>query len=118
MFTNTFSLGKWAENQACNILLSKGYKILTKNFRSKFGEIDIVALHQNTLVFVEVKARQNTKFGYPEEAVTNIKIQKIIKTANYYMLVKKPAIQKMKIEVFSLIYSQNKIVSYKIIQVI
>lgn len=67
-------------------LQNKGYKILETNFTSRFGEIDIIALYEDTLIFVEVKARKNTEFGYPREYVTTSKTKKIISTANYYLL--------------------------------
>jgi putative endonuclease len=77
-------LGKLGENLALRYLKSKGYCILTRNFHSKFGEIDIIALHQEDLVFIEVKTRWGQSFGSPQEAITPWKIQKIVKTGQYF----------------------------------
>lgn len=78
------NLGKQGENLAVRHLKRNKYKILEKNFRSKFGEIDIIAQEGDFLVFVEVKTRWSEKFGSPEEAITPWKIKRVIKTGQYY----------------------------------
>lgn len=83
---STVRLGKLGEQIALGLLRKKGYKILDKNFRSRFGEIDIVAEDRGVLVFVEVKTRWSKKFGNPEEAVTPWKLRAIAKTGDYYKL--------------------------------
>lgn len=83
---STLDLGKVGEDLACQLLQKHGYRILTRNFRSKFGEIDIVAQEKDTLVFVEVKTRWSKAFGPPEEAITPWKIKAIIKTGQYFKL--------------------------------
>ncbi|MBI4078855.1 MAG: YraN family protein [Candidatus Levybacteria bacterium] len=80
------------ENLACNYLKRKGYRIIERNFRKGYGEIDIVALHPaglgqaQVLVFVEVKTRTSDLFGPPLEAITPWKIRTLVKTAQYYKL--------------------------------
>lgn len=83
---STVRAGKLGEQIALQVLRKKGYKILHQNFRSRFGEIDIVAEDRGVLVFVEVKARWSQKFGNPEEAVTPWKLRSIAKTGDYYKL--------------------------------
>ena len=78
------SLGRKGEKLAEKHLKSKGYKILSRNFRSHFGEIDIIAVKRNKLVFFEVKTRWSRKFGSPESAITPLKIKRMIKTAYYF----------------------------------
>jgi putative endonuclease len=109
--------GKIAEDFAANLLLSKGYKILERNFRSKFGEIDIIAKEGGSLVFVEVKARWSKNFGSPEDAVTPQKLYKIQKTAEYFSLLHKGLPVKERIEVVALEIEGSKVVSSKIIAV-
>lgn len=75
------------EETACRFLLKKGYKILERNFRRGYGEIDIIALHENILVFVEVKTRSSDKFGTPFEAITQTKLRLLVKGANFYKYV-------------------------------
>lgn len=57
---------------------------MERNFRCRQGEIDIIAKEEETLLFVEVKYRSDTAYGYPSEAVTWKKQNKILYTANYY----------------------------------
>lgn len=110
-------LGKLAEDFASKFISSKGYVILDRNFKSRFGEIDIIALDGDTLVFVEVKARWSKKFGAPEEAVTPQKISKIIKTGEYYSILKPNLPKKLRIDVVALEIAGNNIVSSKLIKV-
>ncbi len=81
--------GKEAEEAACVFLKKRDYTILERNFRTRFGEIDIIARHGETLVFTEVKARKNNKKGSPREAVGFAKQQKIRSTASYFLRQKK-----------------------------
>lgn len=80
------SRGKKGEDAATEFLRKKGYKILERNFRTQFGEVDLIAREDNVLVFIEVKTRQSTKYGMPEESVTPRKIASIIRTGQYYKL--------------------------------
>lgn len=77
--------GKDGEERACNYVKSKKYKILERNYRCPYGEIDIIAKYSNTLVIIEVKCRKSVKFGKGYEAVNYTKQQKIIKTAQHYI---------------------------------
>lgn len=79
------SLGFDGEKIACEYLKDKGYRILTRNYHSRFGEIDIVAQDKKTLVFVEVKTRSNTQYGTALEAINFYKLRKIIKTSQFYI---------------------------------
>lgn len=77
--------GKLGEAKATEYLKSKGYKILVQNFKTKIGEIDIIASKDNFVVFVEVKARKNSDFGLPREAVNYYKQRKIRMVATQYL---------------------------------
>ncbi len=79
-------LGKTGETIASNYLQKKGYRIIDRNFKARYGELDIICIHKNTLVFVEVKTRIGTEFGLPEESVTPKKLREVIQTAQYYIL--------------------------------
>lgn len=78
-------LGVQGENAASSYLLKKGYQILDRNFRIRGGEVDIIALKENVVVFVEVKTRENTAFGGPIVAVTPKKLHDIRRTAEFYL---------------------------------
>lgn len=79
------NIGLWGEDKAVEFLKAKNYTILARNYHSRFGEIDIIAKKQNTIIFVEVKTRKNTAFGFPAEFVNYQKQQKIMKTAQLYI---------------------------------
>lgn len=114
----TSKWGKLAEDYACNLLIRNSYCLVERNFRSKFGEIDIVATKDNTLIFVEVKARWSTKFGAPEEAVTRQKLWKIKRTGEFYSLTHPILPKKLRIDVVSIVIEDGYIASEKIIPVV
>lgn len=86
---NNRQLGIGGESIACEYLENKGYKIIERNYSCKLGEIDLIVRKGNILAFVEVKARDNTKFGLPIEAITKSKVGKIVATAKLYLVSKK-----------------------------
>jgi putative endonuclease len=77
--------GAHGEDIAIDYLRRKGYTILDRNWRSGHKEIDIVARHDDTVVFVEVKARANTFYGNPEDAVTRRKMHLLVLAADAYL---------------------------------
>jgi putative endonuclease len=78
-------IGTKYEKIAAEYLLSKGYTVRHHNYRSKLGEIDIVAQINGMTVFVEVKYRKTNLYGRPSQAVNYKKQQRIILTAKYYL---------------------------------
>lgn len=78
-------LGLKGEVTATNYLISKGYKIIEKNYRTKFSEVDLIALYGDFLVFIEVKTRTSKQFGMPREAVGYEKQRKYVMTAEFYL---------------------------------
>jgi len=79
----SLKIGLEAEEKVAKYLLKNGYKILKRNFHSKFGEIDIIAKKDNILSFIEVKYSKNYD---PIYRITPAKIQKIIKTIDYFFM--------------------------------
>ena len=77
--------GSQGENIAVSFLEKQGYIVLARNYRQRFGEIDIVAEDQGVLVFVEVKTRKNDRYGSPFEAVDFRKQQKLSMMAQDYI---------------------------------
>lgn len=82
---NNLEKGLFGENQATKYLVSKGYRIIDRNYRTKIGEIDIIATKSQLLIFVEVKTRTNNNYGYPYEAVNRRKQEKIVKNSLLYI---------------------------------
>jgi putative endonuclease len=81
------NLGKRAEDLASRELVSRGYQILQRRFRTQYGEIDIVARDGGTLVFVEVRARAGEDYGSAEDSITARKIWRMTRMAQAYLMV-------------------------------
>jgi putative endonuclease len=79
-------LGKTGEDLACRELCRQGYAILARRYRTRYGEIDIVARDGSTIVFVEVKARTDDRYGNPLEAITLHKQARITAMAQDYVV--------------------------------
>lgn len=79
------SLGRHGEELACRHLAENGYRIIGRNYRTRLGEIDIIAEEQGTLVFVEVKTRSSGRFCDPVEAVGRAKCRQISRVALEYL---------------------------------
>lgn len=89
VFMKNKEIGKLGESAMESYLASQNYRIFNRNFSSRYGEIDIIAIDMSAsppeLVFIEVKSRSNDFFGAPQEAVDFRKRQKILKTALYFL---------------------------------
>ena len=79
------AFGRFGENIAEKFLKSKGIKIIGRNVRTPFGEIDIIGEEKGKIYFVEVKTRSNSNFGLPVEGVTKQKKSHMVKSAMFYM---------------------------------
>ena len=77
-------IGKWGEQAAAEFLLERGYVIVAQNFRTPYGEIDLVARQGEITIFIEVKTRTSNSMGLPEESITPRKRQHMISAAEYY----------------------------------
>jgi putative endonuclease len=85
MQTPTQQYGKKSENDAVRYLKKNGYRIIEKNYRTRLGEIDIIAKDDETIVFVEVKARRSTRYGHPKWAITPKKKRNMSMVALHYL---------------------------------
>ncbi len=82
-------LGREGEDRAAMFLSKRGYKILERNYKTRLGEIDLIALHEGVIVFIEVKTRTSDAYGAPELAVNPRKQQRMVKAALGYLKYKK-----------------------------
>ena len=83
---NNIEKGKLGEEIALKYIISKGGKVIERNYRTKIGEVDLIVRLNGELVFVEVKSRSNINYGYPSESVDYKKKRKITNVAKYYIL--------------------------------
>ena len=88
MTRESLKYGEEAETFALSFLKKKGYDILERNFKTRFGEIDLVARDNNTIVFIEVKARKSPLFGGPAGALTAVKKARLGRLAAFYLKTK------------------------------
>ncbi len=86
---NKRELGSKYELRAAEFLKQNGYSILEKNYRCRFGEIDLIGRSEGYLCFIEVKYRSDSGYGFPSEAVDLRKIRRICRTALSYISFKK-----------------------------
>jgi putative endonuclease len=88
-------LGRRGEDRAAAFLLAKGFEIIARNWRCHAGEIDLIAVKEGDIRFVEVKTRRTTAYGLPEEAITPTKLDRMRRTADTWL---EEAKQSQKIE--------------------
>jgi putative endonuclease len=100
-------VAKKGEDLASNYLKKKGYKIIERNFRQGYGEIDIIATHKDTLVFVEVKTRRNKSFGTPLESITPWKLKALVKTAMFYKSINPILPELLRIDALSVVLKKD-----------
>ena len=108
MFKSNLELGKFGEAQAVKFLKQNRYKILKLNYKTKIGEIDIIALDQDIICFIEVKTRKSERFGLPCEAVTNFKQKQIANSALIFLKTNKLLDKNARFDIISIIYSGGK----------
>lgn len=89
LFFKTKIIGNLGENASAKYLKKKRYRILDRNYKTKFGEIDIIAEKNDVICFIEVKTRRNKQYGEARDAVDIYKQRKIISVAEYYIMSKK-----------------------------
>jgi len=115
-------IARIGEEEAASFLQKKGYKIIERNFRKGYGEIDIIAIdpsthstssgqarsgQADTLVFVEVKTRISINFGTPFEAITPWKLKSLVKTAQFYKSLHPALPQSLRIDAVSVKLSDD-----------
>ena len=101
--------GKIGENIAKKYLISLGMTIICSNYRTKFGEIDIIAKLENKIIFVEVKSRMSKDYGLACEAVDYKKIGKITSVANHYLLTNNIKNCEIRFDVIEVYFNEEKI---------
>ena len=109
MTINNRTKGANGEKIAVNYLIQNGYKIVCTNYHySKFAEIDIIALKNETLVFIEVKARSTLKYGHPLESINRAKLERLYMAIMDYMEIHSSMkYSKFQLDVISIIGFQN-----------
>jgi putative endonuclease len=101
------ALGKAGEEVAIQYLRQQGYQVLERNYRCRFGEIDLIARDGSTLAFIEVKTRRSQKFGPAAAAVTIEKQRHLIKVSQIYLTRKRQASELCRFDVVTVELDAN-----------
>lgn len=101
---NRIELGKHGESLAVDLLKKNGYRILERNLKSRFGEIDVVAREGATLCFIEIKARTSLTFGWPEEGVHREKQFRLTRLASWYLKFRRIGEVPIRFDVVSILF--------------
>jgi len=105
---------KLGEDKACEYLKKLGFKIIERNFRKGYGEIDIVAIDptdssgQDVLVFVEVKTRISNQFGSPLESISHWKLKTLVRMSHFYKLTHRNLPENLRIDAVAVILNGNE----------
>ncbi|MDK2917373.1 MAG: putative endonuclease [Candidatus Petromonas sp.] len=101
-------LGEMGEKIAAEFLKRQGYNILHQNYRCRFGEIDIVAKDNSSYVFIEVKTRRGLEYGRPIEAINKVKINRMLKTLQFYLKQYKIYNSNIRVDAMEIIVNNSK----------
>ncbi len=104
--------GMIGENTACVYLINKGYKILNRNYYTRYGEIDIIAKKDDIIIFIEVKMRSTKRYGIGAEAVNKKKIDTIRICAQIYMQENKLCNQSIRFDVIDILGNLEKKINH------
>jgi putative endonuclease len=102
------SSGTWGEEMALRYFLERGYELVERNYRTRYGELDLILRKNNTLVFVEVKLRRGSGFGGPLEAVTTRKQTTIRSLAEQYLSDRDLAFDTVRFDVVGILVEGNE----------
>ncbi|PKM57329.1 MAG: YraN family protein [Firmicutes bacterium HGW-Firmicutes-3] len=108
---NKRDTGQHYEEMAVNHLIQAGYKILKRNYYTRYGEIDIIAFKASTYIFIEVKYRTSDKKGKPYEAVGHTKRQRLMKSSLSYCKVMNLFGQPMRFDIIDIL--EEKLTHYE-----
>jgi putative endonuclease len=100
--------GKIGEDIAVKFLSRKGYKILKRNYRYGHGEIDIIAMDKDVLIFVEVRMKFSDKFGSPEDSVTIKKREQLKKIASAFIQMNEVNFSECRFDVIGITFKDGK----------
>jgi putative endonuclease len=101
------ALGKAGEDLACDELRRRGYAILDRRYRTRNGELDIVARDGGMLVFVEVKTRSSARYGVPSDALTPAKCRQVAAMAADYLIRRRPRALGCRFDVVAITFDER-----------
>jgi putative endonuclease len=103
------NLGRYGEDRAANYLQDRGYEIIDRNWRSRAGEIDLVARDHDRIVFIEVKTRNGSGYGHPFEAITKEKVSRMRRVVADWCQAKQVSGIQIRLDAISVLISGGRI---------
>ncbi|MDV4151184.1 YraN family protein [Clostridium sp. AL.422] len=100
-------IGNYGEDLALDYLNKIGYKLITRNFRCRNGEIDLIFKFEELIIFIEVKSRYSYHFGIPREAVTYLKQKQIFSISKYFLYKYKLLNYNCRYDVIEIYFNKN-----------
>ncbi len=100
-------IGSYGEDLAIDYLKNKNYTILARNFRNRNGEIDLICMDLDIIIFIEVKSRYSYHFGLPRESVTYFKQKQIINISKYFLYKYKLLNYNCRFDVIEIYFNKN-----------
>ena len=113
MSSHNIAVGRLGENKAVDYLAKKGYIIIERNYRTPFGEIDVIARKQALTVFCEVKTRSTSAHGLGREAINAKKLSHMLKSAEYYCRTHGLEDAPVRIDVIEITLNENSLVHFE-----
>ncbi len=110
---HNLTVGNMGENMAVDYLTKKGYIIISRNFRTPYGEIDIIAAKGDTTVFCEVKTRSTDRYGLGREAITPAKLKHMLNSADHYCREHNIENSPVRLDVVEITLNNGSIVHFK-----
>lgn len=103
------AVGRKGEEIAAKYLMGQGYRIIKRNFYTRYGELDIICMYNNILVFAEVRTKTNLNYGLPEESVTKRKIEHLRKAALVYLGTCRLSYEEIRFDVIAILITGDNI---------
>ncbi|MBA3047341.1 YraN family protein [Patescibacteria group bacterium] len=101
-------VGQFGEKLAIDYLTRKGYKIIDKNIKISYREIDVIARKNNGLIFIEVKTRTSDKFGFADEAVSSKKIKRLKTAISAYLKNDNSGLKNLRLDLIAIDINKGK----------
>lgn len=101
-------VGRQGEELAADFLQGHGCTIVLRNWRCRFGEIDLIVEREGMIHFVEVKTRRGSTFGYPEESVSRAKRQRWFRAIEYWLQYEAPHVRAYQADVVAILWKTNE----------
>lgn len=110
------ALGTRGEDLATAFFIQKGFRLVTRNWRCRLGEIDLIVEKEGVVHFIEVKTRRTLTYGRPEEAINGLKLRHIERTVEAYIAAAKQQFRGYQVDALAIMILPNNTMEYSYIE--